>query len=81
MLLRDAVRNDVVLDAGVDLAGHDSTIEELIFAAVRAETDDARCPGARQSRHLEELIEGGRVDVDRVIGAGEGLLVELAYGR
>lgn len=81
MRLRDAVRNDVVLDAGVDLSGHDSTIEELIFAPVRAETDDARCPGARQSWHLEELIEGGRVDIDRVIGAGEGLLVELAYGR
>lgn len=78
MRLRDAVRNDVVLDAGVDFAGHDSAIEELIFTAVRTETDDARCPGARQSRHLEELIEGCRVDVDRVIRGGEGLLIEFA---
>jgi hypothetical protein len=56
----------VAFDAGIDFPGDNAAIEELILAAVRTETDDARCPSARHSLHFHQLIKRGRVDVDGV---------------
>jgi len=64
------MRNDVVLDAVVYLAGDDASIDEVVLGAVRTVPNDACCPGARHARNLEELLDAGRVDVDARFGRG-----------
>ena len=67
------MRDDVVLDAAVHLAGHDALIDEFIFAAIRPVSDDARRPGARHAWNLKELLNAGCVDVDARLRGGQSL--------
>lgn len=58
---------DVVLAIG-DLAGHNVAIEQIILGAIGTEADDACSPSACHPRHLEQLIETCRVNVDFLFG-------------
>ena len=72
------MRDDAVFDAGVDSGGQDSAIEEFIFAAVGAEANDARCPGAGQAGKSQELIERCGVDIERLPNGGAGRNLRLS---
>jgi hypothetical protein len=75
------MRNDVVLDAGIDLGCHDSAIEEFVFATIRAEADDARGPGAAQAGDLDEPIKRSCVDIDRLGFSGSAREARLRFNR
>lgn len=75
------MRDDVVLDTGVNLGCHDSAIEEFILAAIGPEPNDACCPGAAQSGDLDELIKRSRVYVDRFTCSGSGREARLRLRR
>jgi hypothetical protein len=62
----DAVRDDVVFYACVDLGCDDPAIEEFVLTAVRPEANDARRPSAAQAGDLDELIERSGIDVNRL---------------
>ncbi len=64
--------DDVVADAGVDAGGEDAFFDEVGFGAVGAEAKDAAGPGGGDSGDLEELCEGGVVDVSGIEWGGLG---------
>jgi hypothetical protein len=71
------MRDDVVLDAVVYLAGDHTSIDEVVFAAIGPVTDDARCPGAGHAGNLKQFIEAGGVDVSARFGWGRILRAGL----
>ena len=59
-----AVRDDVVLDPVVDFAGDDALIEQILLGAVGPEAHNAAGPAARHAGNLQQLIDGGVIDID-----------------
>ena len=59
-----AVRDDVIFDAVVDVAGEYAVIEKIPLGAVGAEADDAGGPSGRHAGNLEQFVDAGVVDVD-----------------
>jgi hypothetical protein len=72
-LLVDAMGDDVVLDAVVDVAGKDTAFQQVLFGPIGAEADDASGPCGWEAGNLGELVDGGAVDVDAG-GSGRGRL-------
>lgn len=67
-LLPQAVSDNVVLDAVVDLAGDYAAIEEIVFGAIGPEANDARGPGARHTGNFHQLVDGRGVEIDFIFG-------------
>ena len=72
---------DVILDAVVDRAGDDAAIEQLVLGAIGPEADNARRPGVRHSRHLQELVDRCRIDINPVLGGGDGFRLRRRHLR
>jgi small-conductance mechanosensitive channel len=58
------VRDDVILDAVIHLAGDNTTIQQVQLGAIGPEANNASGPTARHSGHLQELVNGSVIDVD-----------------
>ena len=59
-----AVRDDVGLDAVVNVAGKYPAIEQIPLGAVGAKTHNAPGPAWRHARDFEQFISARVVDVD-----------------
>jgi hypothetical protein len=58
------MRDDVILDAVVDLVRDDAFVEQVVLSAIRSIANDARRPGARHPWRLHQFFKACGVDVD-----------------
>jgi len=58
------MRDDVVLDAVVNVAGKHAVIEQVLLGAVRPEAHNSACPTGRHSGNFEKFVNAGVIDVD-----------------
>jgi len=67
-----AMRDDVALDAVVDLAGKYAVLEKVRFGAIGTKAHDAAGPTGRHTGNLEEFFHVGVIDVDACRGWWSG---------
>jgi len=75
------MRDDVILDAVVRLAGDDASIDEVVFGALGPVVNDATGPGTRHARYVPQLIETCWVDIDARVRRGSDVRAGLGRGR
>lgn len=63
-----AVGDDRVFDAVVGGRRKNAAVEQVELCPIGAETDDACRPDLRDAGRLQQLIQGGVIDVDAIFG-------------
>ncbi len=72
-LLLPPVRDYVVLDSVIDVAGNHAAFQQIAFRVIRPEAHDAASPTARHARNFHQFGNAGVVDIDACIRRGNGM--------
>ncbi len=67
-LLRFPVRNHIIFNPVVNLAGYHSALHKVRLGVIRPETNNASGPTRRHAGNFQQLLYAGVIDVDALLG-------------